>query len=125
MKDIVEKIAEQKIKEAMAKGEFENLSGSGKPLNLDDDRNIPAHIRTAYRLLKNAGFIPPEVEERRELANLHSLIRGMEDDEERAKKEKELNYRLLKFNMTRKSPLVLERLPEYEEKLSERLLGGA
>ena len=123
MMDIVEKVAEQKIKEAMAKGGFENLAGAGKPLKIDDDRHIPADIRTAYRLLKNGGFIPPEVEERKEISNLQSLIRGMEDDKERAKKERELNFKLLKFNMTRNVPLVLERFPEYEEKISERLLG--
>ena len=123
MIDIVEKIAEQKIKEAMTKGAFENLAGAGKPLKIDDDRHIPADIRTAYRLLKNGGFIPPEVEERKEISNLQSLIRGMEDDKERAKKERELNFKLLKFNMTRNVPLVLERFPEYEEKISERLLG--
>ena len=55
-------IAEQKIAEAIANGDFDDLPGSGKPLALDDDSLVPEELRLAYRILKNAGFIPPEVE---------------------------------------------------------------
>jgi len=55
-------IAEKKIAEAMERGEFDDLPGAGRPLELDDDANVPEDLRVAYRILKNAGFVPPEVE---------------------------------------------------------------
>jgi len=47
-----EKIVEQRIKEAMEKGEFENLPGKGKPIPLEDDSHVPEDLRLAYKLLK-------------------------------------------------------------------------
>ena len=58
---MLEFIAEQKIAEAVSRGELDNLPGEGRPLELDDDALIPEDLRLAYRILKNAGFVPPEV----------------------------------------------------------------
>ena len=58
---MLEFIAEQKIAEAIANGDFDDLPGAGKPLELDDDSLVPEELRLAYRILKNAGFVPPEV----------------------------------------------------------------
>ena len=55
-------IAEKRIAEAIANGDFDDLPGSGKPLELDDDSLLPEELRLAYRILKNAGFVPPEIE---------------------------------------------------------------
>ena len=55
-------IAERKIAEAIANGDFDDLPGSGKPLELDDDSLVPEELRLAYRILRNAGFVPPEIE---------------------------------------------------------------
>lgn len=55
-------IAEQRIAEAIANGDFDDLPGSGKPLELDDDSLVHEELRLAYRILKNAGFVPPEIE---------------------------------------------------------------
>ena len=54
-------IAEQKIAEAIANGELDGLPGAGKPLALDDDALVPEDLRMAYRILKNAGYVPEEV----------------------------------------------------------------
>ena len=59
---MLEFIAEQRIAEAISRGELENLPGEGRPLELDDDALVPEDLRLAYRILKNAGFVPPEVE---------------------------------------------------------------
>src|SRR3954464_686180 len=67
----------------MRDGEFDGLPGAGKPLELDDDRLVPEESRVAYRLLKNAGFVPPELETRKEIADLHRLIATITDDGER------------------------------------------
>jgi hypothetical protein len=54
-------LVERKIQEAMACGEFDDLPGAGRPLELDDDALIPEELRVANRILKNAGVTPPEV----------------------------------------------------------------
>ncbi|TAK82914.1 MAG: DUF1992 domain-containing protein [Betaproteobacteria bacterium] len=56
-------LAEQRIVEAVSRGELDNLPGAGKPLVLEDDPLVPEELRLAYRILKNAGFVPREVED--------------------------------------------------------------
>ena len=67
-------LAERRIAEAVSRGEFESLPGAGRPLELDDDKLIPEDLRLAYRILKNAGFVPPEIEMLNEIADLERLV---------------------------------------------------
>jgi len=122
--DIFARIAERLIREAMENGEFDNLEGAGKPLNFADETWIPEDLRIAYRVLKNAGYIPPEIELRNEIINMSSLINTIDDDKERLKKIKELNFILLKLNTMRKRPFELDSFPEYEGKVADKLTGG-
>lgn len=122
--DIFARIAERIIREAMENGEFDNLEGAGKPLNFADETWIPEDLRIAYRVLKNAGCIPPEIELRKEIINMSSLINTIDDDKERLKKIKELNFILLKLNTMRKRPFDLDNFPEYEGKVVDKLTGG-
>jgi hypothetical protein len=121
MMDSFSRIAEQRIREALENGEFDNLKGQGKPIIFEDETWIPEDLRMAYRFLKNAGCIPPELEERNEVVNLFSLMSTLDDDKERLKKIRELNFKLLKLNMTRKKPLNFEDFPEYQGKCIDKL----
>ena len=67
-------LAEQRIAEAVSRGELDDLPGAGRPLQLDDDALIPAELRLAYRVLKNAGYVPSEVEALNEIAHLERLV---------------------------------------------------
>ena len=72
-------LAERKIEEALARGELSDLPGAGRPLDLDTDPLIPEDLRMAYRILKNAGFVPPEVEHIREIGEIErAVLRGAE-----------------------------------------------
>lgn len=51
-------VAERKIQEAMEAGEFDNLPGRNKPLDLDADPFTPPHLRAVHRILKNARALP-------------------------------------------------------------------
>lgn len=73
-------IAEQRTAEAIARGELDDLPGAGKPLRLDDDALVPADLRMAARILRNAGFVPPEVEARKEAASLRALMSAAVDE---------------------------------------------
>lgn len=85
-------LAERKIEEALARGELADLPGAGRPLDLDDDPLVPEDVRMAYRILKNAGFVPPEVERIREISALESVVlrQGESDDAARARAARRL-----------------------------------
>ncbi|SEL89667.1 protein of unknown function [Kosakonia sacchari] len=77
---LLDQWAERHILDAQNKGEFDNLPGRGEPLTLDDDSHVPPELRTGYRLLKNAGCLPPELEYRREAIALADLLNGVEEN---------------------------------------------
>jgi hypothetical protein len=68
-------LVEQRLEEAVSRGELENLPGAGRPLELDDDPLVPEELRVAYRILKNAGFVPPEVEAKNRAARKLALLK--------------------------------------------------
>ena len=72
-------LAERRIAEAREAGAFDNLPGYGKPLTLEDDSHIPPELRMSYRILKNAGYIPPELAERKEIDSLLDMQAGSDD----------------------------------------------
>ncbi len=121
--DIFAKIAEQRIREAIENGEFNNLEGMGKPLDFSEDVWIPEDLRMSYKILKNAGCLPPELELRNEIISLRDLINTIDDDQARLKKMRELNFKLMKLNELRKKPVQLEQHPEYEDKLYKKMIG--
>lgn len=77
---LLDQWAERHILDAQKKGEFDNLPGRGEPLALDDDSHVPPELRAGYRLLKNAGCLPPELEYRREALALADLLESIQDD---------------------------------------------
>ena len=88
---VFDMLAERKIAEAIARGELDGLPGTGRPLDLDDDALVPEDLRMAHRILKNAGFVPPEVEQRAEIADLERLVLDPEiDDVARVRAAKKL-----------------------------------
>ncbi|HJX73241.1 MAG TPA: DnaJ family domain-containing protein [Candidatus Deferrimicrobiaceae bacterium] len=120
---LLEKIAEKKIREAIERGEFANLPGAGKPLRLEDDSMIPEDLRVAYKILKNAGCIPPELELRREIITLRDLLRSIEDEDGKRERIRELNYKLLKLNIIAKRTVNLDDFPEYKDRIHKKLAG--
>jgi hypothetical protein len=79
-------LAEQKLAEAVSRGELDDLPGQGQPLDLEEDPLIPEDLRLAYRILKNAGYVPPEVEQISEIGQLERLVSHGSGDEKAARK---------------------------------------
>ncbi|QWU13649.1 protein of unknown function [Paenibacillus sophorae] len=73
-------LAEQRIEEAMRKGEFRNLPGHGKPLELEDMSGVPEELRMSFKIMKNAGLLPEELQLRAECATLENLLAACLDD---------------------------------------------
>ncbi|MCW9588325.1 DUF1992 domain-containing protein [Klebsiella pasteurii] len=80
---LLDQWAERHILDAQRKGELDNLPGGGEPLSLDDDSHVPAELRAGYRLLKNAGCLPPELEHRKEAVMLTDLLKGVQESDPR------------------------------------------
>ncbi len=118
---IFDKIAEERIREAIEHGEFDDLPGKGKPLKLEDDSHLPADLRLAYKILKNANCLPPELELRREIRTTEQLLSGIQDTQEKYKQMKKLNYLVMKLNMTRRGSVALEENQYYYEKVVEKV----
>ena len=78
---LLDQWAERHILEAQRKGEFDNLPGSGAALVMDDNSHVPPELRSAYRLSKNAGCLPPELEQRKEAVELLNLIHAVREDD--------------------------------------------
>src|SRR5262245_35179720 len=75
-------IAENRIEEAFASGEFDDLPGRGRPLDLTEYFNTPAEDRMAFSILKNAGVAPPEVDLLREIEELEKKATSCTDTRE-------------------------------------------
>lgn len=93
----LEKCVDEKIKEAIAMGEFDNLPGTGQPLDLDAYFATPEHLRMSYSILKNADIIPEEVELLKQIEKLRasSYVSGIEEQAVR----RQLSEKMTAFNM--------------------------
>ena len=115
-----QKIIEQRIKEAMEKGKFDDLPGHGEPLALEDDSHIPEDLRLAYKILKNADCLPPELELRKEIRQMEDMLENIPDEKAKYRHIKKINYKIMKLNMMgHKSPLVEERQIYYKKLLDK------
>jgi len=96
-----EALVEQRIKQAQKNGEFDNLEGANKPLKFED-QNIPEEFRLAHKILKNSGFLPPEVELKKKITDTELLLEATDaESEERGRIQKKLNYLLAKLSTMR------------------------
>jgi hypothetical protein len=116
-----QKIIEERILEAQKRGDFDDLPGRGKPLVYEDDSHVPEELRLAYKILKNAGCVPPELELKKEILKLEDLMAGIPDEREKYRLMQRINYRVMKLNMMQhKSPL-MEEAEFYYGKLMDKM----
>ena len=120
-----EKIVEDRIKKAQHRGEFDDLPGAGKPLELTDDRHIPEDLRLAYKILKNADFLPPEIELKKEILRTEDLLVNLHDEAERYRTLKKLNFLIMKLNAARNSDARFDMPQYYLAAISDRMIAKA
>ncbi len=87
---IIDKLAEQQILKAQERGDFDNLPGHGKPLQLDDDSMVPEALRAGYRLLKNSGYLPPELQLGKEIKEVEQLLGQISEPSQKLHAERRL-----------------------------------
>jgi len=115
---LFDKIAEQKITLARDRGELDNLPGQGKPLVLDDDSAVPSDMRAAYRVMKNSGFMPPEIAHLKDVRQVESMLMQAETNEE--KKRLLLKLSLLRSKLPALK-LTTSAASRYQDKILQKL----
>ena len=95
-------------------------AGAGNPLDLEESGSVPEDLRIAYKILKNADYIPPELELKKEIRKTEELLAGMEDTAEKYRVLKKLNYMIMKVNLLRNTPVMFEESELYAEKLVDK-----
>jgi len=119
--DILDQLAEARIQEALNNGAFDDLPGAGKPLVLDDDSAVPEDLRVAYRILKNAGFLPPELHAVKEIKQAEQLLVQIEDTAERSRAQLRLQLLRAKLETRRHRSFNLQNEAVYQQKILEHL----
>ena len=118
---LVDSLAEEQIQAAIRRGEFDNLPGSGKPLELDDDSGVPDELRVAYRILRNAGCLPPELTLRNKIHQLESLLDQVELAAERRSVRRRLCLLKARLAMQGHEGNLLVHEQAYRQKLVDKL----
>lgn len=115
---LLDALAEQQIRDAQACGEFDNLPGAGTPLPPEDNELVPEELRAAYRLLKNAGCLPGELQPCVELKEIELLLARAGSGEERLRLLARMSF-LLSRRTTGSHNLQLD--DDYFVRVAERL----
>lgn len=116
---LLDRLAEERIERALARGELDDLPGRGRPLHLDDDAMVPPELRPAYRLLKNAGYLPEDMRLRRDLQDAEALLRAARTEEERATAGARLRLLLSRMSGSRASSLLTQEA--YLQRVRDRI----
>ena len=122
---VIQFIAERRIEEAQAQGVFDNLPGRGRPLQLEDMSHVPEDLRMAYKILSNAGCLPPELAERKELNRLVDLLDSCKDEQERVQQMLKLRFMIVRAKMRYQRHLQLEQDDPYYDRLLDKLSAAA
>ncbi|WP_342440050.1 DnaJ family domain-containing protein [Paenibacillus sp. FSL L8-0436] len=122
-------LAEQRIQEAMRSGEFEDLPGSGKPLELEDLSGVPEELRMSFKIMKNAGLLPEEITLRKECVTLEELLAACRNSGDTGSGEQKTLENKLSMKRLRLQELLRQRglessssILEYGDKIRQKLL---
>ena len=120
MLEAIRRIAEQKISEAVREGRLSVAEWRNRPLPPGNDSLVPEDLRLAYKILKNAGYLPAEIETRKEIEKVEDLLASCEDEYIRVKQLKKLHFLLMKLNTMKGESSIAEQ-ENYYQKVVERL----
>jgi len=121
---LFQRLAEQRILEAQRNGEFDDLPGKGKPLELEDLSWVPDELRIGYMILKNAHVLPPEAELLKDIHILEDLLKHVEDEGERKALAKSIRWKVIRLDMLKRRSISLSSVREYSRKLITKFHGN-
>lgn len=94
-----EKTVEELIRQAQERGEFDNLPGRGKPIDLTAYFDTPEEVRVAQSVLKNAGFASREVELLKEIAELKQVMAGIMEEKKKQDIRRQIEQKQIEFSL--------------------------
>ena len=120
-----------RLREAVTNGtnkiELRNVYGQryigtdlGKPVEIEDDRHVPEDLRMAYKILKNANCVPPELELKKEIRRMEDMLENLSDEKEKYLQIKKINFKIMQLNMLKKTSPLLEDTEIYYKKVVEK-----
>jgi hypothetical protein len=118
---LIDSLAEEQIRSAIRRGELDDLVGMGRPLALEDDSVVPDELRVAYRMLKNAGCLPPELTLRNEIRQLQGLLAQVEIDAEQESLRRRLFLLKARLAIQGREVNLLVEESGYREKLLRKM----
>jgi len=120
-----EQIVEERIKKSQKQGDFKDLPGSGKPLELQSDQHIPEDLRLPYKILKNAECLPEEIVLKKEIQNTEELLSAMPDTAQKHQAMKKLNFLIMKLNACRKGNANFDMPQRYLGAVTDRITSAS
>ena len=118
---LIDALAEEQISAAIRRGEFDDLPGQGEPLQLDDNSAVPEALRVAYRILKNAGCLPPEQQLRNEIRQVEELLHQVESSAEEESIRRRLHLLRTRLALQGRDANLMIEEGAYRDKLMRRL----
>ena len=119
--DILARVAEQKILAAIARGELDNLSLHGQPILQEDDSLVPEELRMGYKILKNAGILPEELQLKQELVKLQDLLDSCRGQEQRLQLKQKLSAKQLAYDLLMEKRRPSAAHPQYQRQIQRKL----
>jgi hypothetical protein len=116
-------LVEKRIEEAIERGEFRDLPGAGRPLELADLSRVPDDLRASYLLLEGANMLPPEMELKRDISRIDQLIAACTDEVELRDLRERRNSSALRFALLMERRGFNPALHDYAEKIAAKLPG--
>ncbi len=115
-------IAERRIQEAIKDGLLDDLAMKGQPIPHEDLSAVPEELRMGYKILKNAGYLPEELQLQQNILSIKDMLQACTDLEGRSEARQKLTLRQLQLDMLmeKKGRSLASR--EYQDKLEARLL---
>lgn len=118
---VIGMVAEKRIEDAIREGMFDDIPGQGKPLEFEDTSHIAPELRMAYKILHNAGCLPPELEERKEINRLVDLLDSCEDEQQKIRQIQKIRFLLQRSKLRFKRSIVLEENDPYYARVLAQL----
>jgi hypothetical protein len=113
----LQRVVEEKIREAQEAGAFDNLPGAGKPLQLEDLSWVPEDLRVAYTILKNAHVLPPEVELLKQIRTIEELLKYVENGPQKKDLVKQIQWKMIRLDLLKRRSMDLGKVRLYSKKL--------
>lgn len=118
---ILDQQAEERIRAAMARGEFAHLPGEGLPLAFEDERLVPEEVRMVHHVLRNAGCLPPQILAMKEATEVADQATRIADGRVRDNALSRLNLLLTSLAAQGQRHMAENVLAQYRQKLLAKL----